>query len=54
VVVIPYKKCKEEEWNFDDSYNLLGGWLFFVKRSGSIIATFVRLGKTHFAESGDP
>ena len=54
MLVIPYKNSKSIERNFDYSYNLLNSWLFFAKRSGSIIATFVRPGKTYLAESGDP
>ena len=38
---------------FDDSYNLWSGWLYFQRRSATIIATFVRPGKTQPEESGD-
>lgn len=51
-VVIPYKKAKCKLKNFDESYNLSSCELFFYKRSGTIIATFVRVRKTRTAESG--
>ena len=53
LVVIPHKKeeCKENE--FDVLYNFCVDRLYFLHRSGSIIATFVRHGKTQEAESGD-
>ena len=47
------KKAGEDDGNFDVSYNLLAGRLYFYERSGSIIGTFVRHGKTRLAESGD-
>ncbi len=40
--------------DFDEPYNLFTTQLYFKRRSGTIIATFVRPGKTHTAESGDP
>lgn len=52
-LVIPYKKVKVKQGKFDDSYNLYLAWLYFLRRSATIIATFVRPGKTHVAESGD-
>ena len=53
LVVIHHKKDQYNQYNFDVSYNLLIGLLYFYERSATIIATFVRPGKTQMAESGD-
>ena len=52
-MVIHHKKDQYNQYNFDVSYNLLIGLLYFYERSATIIATFVRPGKTQMAESGD-
>ena len=41
-----YSESAKKQMEFDVLHNLLPSWLYFLHRSGSIIATFVRLGKT--------
>lgn len=53
IVVIPHKKGNRKGKDFDVSYNLFIGQLYFFLRSASIIATFVRPGKTRRGESGE-
>ena len=52
-VVNRHKKQDGNKGKFDKVHNLSAYVLYFISESGSIIATFVRPGKTQQAESGE-